>query len=183
MSQLISMVDPQGMWLTPLGSFTSLPYSNRGWRPVGLFLHAQPVAVSRRLFPDMALPFPAGNQLFNANSDGVRRSTGNRKHQRDGKARSGLGEAPYASDLAGSTLPHLSSPPVPWFQGMLLICLPFWSHTNPVWSHSLPTISSGQHCLTGSISLVVRRRGQNPQPRQVSTAGMRHSLNPLAALR
>lgn len=69
----------------PLGSFTSLPYSNRGWSRVGPSLHAQPVAVSGRLFPGMAQPFPAGNQLFNANSDGVGRSTGKRGMGRQGQ--------------------------------------------------------------------------------------------------
>lgn len=51
----------------------------------------------------------------------------------------------------------------PWFQGMLFICLPFQSHTNPVQSRSLSTTSSGQPCLAGSSSASGRRgRAQNP---------------------
>lgn len=64
---------------------------------------------------------------------------------------------------------------------MLFICLPFRSHTNPVQSCSLPSISSGQPCLAGSISACGK---EEEEPRaHMSAAGMRHSLGPLAALR
>lgn len=69
----------------------------------------------------------------------------------------------------------------PWFQGMLFICLPFRSHTNPVQSCSLPTTSSGQPHLAGSVSACGEE--EEAEPPRVSAAGMRHSLASLAALR
>lgn len=53
----------------------------------------------------------------------------------------------------------------PWFQGMLFICLPFQSHTNPVQSCSLPSASSGQPCLAGSISAGGREEEEEAEPR------------------
>lgn len=120
--------------------------------------------VSGRPFPGMAQPFPAGNRLFNANSDGVGRSTGNRKHQRDGKARSDVGERPPVHLILPAALPCIPHPLLyPWFQGMLFICLPFWSHTNPVQSRSLPTTSSGQPFLAGSISACGKEEEAEPR--------------------
>lgn len=64
-----------------------------------------------------------------------------------------------------------------WFQGMLFICLPFQSHTNPVQSRSLPSASSGQPCLAGSISASGKEEEVSWHT-QVPAAGMRHSLGP-----
>lgn len=53
----------------------------------------------------------------------------------------------------------------PWFQGMLFICLPFRSHTNPVQSCSLPTTSSGQPRLAGNVSACGEEEEEKAEPR------------------
>lgn len=63
-----------------------------------------------------------------------------------------------------AALPCISSPLLyPWFQGMLYNCLPFWFHTNPVQSCSLPTTSSGQPCLAGSITACGKEEEAEPR--------------------
>lgn len=123
-----------------LASFTSLPGSDRGWSPVGPSLHPQLVAVSGRGFHNTAPACPAGDQPFNANGDGVGRSTGSRKHQRGGRASLDIQECSPAS--------LLPSCPTGCFSPLSA----FGSRTSHAHSCSLPSMVSRHPHLTGGIS-------------------------------